>query len=119
MVRIDGDLADIFVGAPVEEVVPLQVGGSTEVVVPVPTGVDGKLVLSSPRFGQGVNETFGHSRRLEVGRRGIEVKSRLLVPADDDTMPMRVEFAPRVVGVLSPMSAERTANRWFTLRPRL
>lgn len=98
---------------------PLQVGGSTEVVMPVPKGVDGKLVRSSPRFGHGVNETFGHSRRREVGRRGMEVKSRVLVPADDDTMPMRVEFAPQVVGVLSPMSAERTANRWLTLRPRL
>lgn len=62
MVLIDGDLADVFVGAPVEEVMPLQVGGSTEVVMPMPKGVDGKLVRSSPRFGHGVNETFGHSR---------------------------------------------------------
>ena len=38
------------------------------------------------------------------------------VPATDDAMPVRVEFAPRAVGILWPASAEGTANEWITLR---
>lgn len=116
VIRIDGDLADIFVAAPFRA--PLRVTGPTEVVVTVPKGVDTRLVLRDPGFGRGVNVAFEHSRRLEVSDRGIEVQVRVLVPADDDTMPVRVEFAPRVVGVLRPASAEGTANHWITLRTR-
>ena len=114
VVRIKGDLADVFVAGPLTA--PLQVTGPNEIVVTVPRGVKASLVLNDLGFGQGNTVTFKRSRRLRVTRNGMEVRIKVRVPATDGDMPVRVEFAPRVVGVLSPASAEGTANEWITLR---
>jgi hypothetical protein len=50
---------------------------------------------------------------------GIEVLVEVFVPATDDEMPVRVEFAPRILGILWPASAEGTANSWVRLRTEL
>ena len=121
VVSINGELADVFVAGPPEA--PLLVNGANEIVVTVPDGVKKQLVLNDLGFGQGNTVSFKTSSRLRVTRSGVEVKVAVRVPVDDSKlpdydgpMPVRVEFAPRVVGILSPASAEGTANQWVTLR---
>ena len=117
VVMIAGEVVDIFVSAPFDA--PLHVTGPTEVVVTVPVGVDAQLVATDLGFGQGVEVTFAESARLKATANRIEVKTAVLVPATDSAMPVRVEFAPRVVGLLAPAEAEGTANSWVALRTSL
>ena len=115
LVAIDGELADIFVAAPIEA--PLTVTGPTEIVVTVPKReVSAELILATLGFGRGEKVTFAESSRLKVTDAGIQVQIDVFVPASDDAMPVRVEFAPRIIGILSPASAEGVANTWVTLR---
>ncbi len=116
VVEIGGQTADVFVSAPAEA--PTLVTGPTRVVVTVPKGVSTRLVVSDPGFGKGTEVSFAKSKRLRSTRTGTEVRVSVYVPASDD-MPVRVEFAPHVVGVLTPASAEGTANQWITLRTKL
>ncbi len=117
VVSIGGDVADIFVAAPFDA--PLKVTGPNQVVVVVPNGVPAHLVLKDLGFGKGEEVTFQESAKLKATEDGIEVVVKVMVPASEDDMPVRVEFAPRVVGVLQPASAEGTANEWVTLRTSL
>ena len=114
VVLIDGEVADVFVLAPLDA--PLKVTGPTEIVITTPVGVEADLVLAGPGFGQGEEVRFAESRRLRRTATGIEVEVKVYVPATDDAMPVLVEFAPRIVGILWPASAEGTANAWVTLR---
>ena len=114
VVSIDGELADVFVSAPAEA--PTLVTGPNRIVVRLPAGVRATLVASDLGFGKGTAVSFDEAKRLRVTDRGIEVEIEAYVPATDDAMPVRVEFAPRAVGILWPASAEGTANEWITLR---
>jgi hypothetical protein len=60
--------------------------------------------------------TIVQSRKLRVTQDGIEVTIKAFVPANDDQMPVRVEFAPRIVGLLAPGREEGLANDWIVLR---
>ena len=113
VVVIGGTTADIFVAGPLDA--PLLVTGPTEIVVTVPVGVDAWLVASDLGFGYGDVVEFAQSPRLRQTATGIDVEVRVLVPARE-AMPVLVEFAPRLLGLLSPASAEGTANTWITLR---
>ncbi|MDP9369255.1 MAG: hypothetical protein M3Q03_13435 [Chloroflexota bacterium] len=117
VVTIDGRVADIFVSAPLSA--PLKVNGATEIVVTVPVGVSAELVLAGPGFGRGEEVRFAESGALRNGPGGIEVDITVYVPARDDAMPVRVEFADRLVEFLTPARAEGTANAWVTLRVML
>ena len=79
VVLIDGQLADIFVSAPLDA--PLKVTGPTEIVVTLPVGVDASIVLTDLGFGQGERITFGASRALRVTSEGIQVRIAVHVPA--------------------------------------
>ena len=114
VVAVDGAVADVFVSGPLEA--PLLVTGPTLVVVPVPAGVDARLVASDLGFGRGVAVSFAEARWLKARDGRAEVQVEVLVPASDAAMPVLVEVAPRVVGVLRPASAEGVANRWVTVR---
>jgi hypothetical protein len=60
LVRIGGDLADIFVAAPPKAL--LVVTGPNEVVVTVPKGVPARLILADLGFGRG--EKVSRSRTI-------------------------------------------------------
>jgi hypothetical protein len=113
LVLIDGEFADIFVSGPPEA--PLVVTGPTQIVVRVPRGVAASLVVADLGFGRGTEVSFAESRALRVTEHGIEVRIDVYVPAEDDTMPIRVEFAPRIIGILWPSQVEGAANEWVTL----
>jgi hypothetical protein len=114
VVAIDGELAEIVVSAPVDA--PLVVTGPTQVVVTLPDGVDGALLVTDLGFGQGYEVAFAHSKGLKVTDQGIQVWIAIYVPATDSAMPVQVEFAPGVVGLLAPASAMGTANAWIKLK---
>ncbi len=111
---IDGDVADIFVSAPIDA--PLKVTGPTEIVVSTPPGVDAALIASTLGFGQGEVVTFEQSQSLKVRAEGIDLRIRVLVPATGEELPVLVEFAPRVLGVLTPVTAQGTTNDWISFR---
>jgi hypothetical protein len=113
VVVIDGAVADVFIAAPVE--VLTEVTGPTQIVVTVPVEVDQTLAIPTSGFGQGEQVTFEASHRVQVTDGQIQVRIAVYVPASDDALPVQVEFSPRVVGLLSPATAEGTANTWIRL----
>ena len=113
LITIDGELADIFCTAPLETL--LSVTAPTEIVVTVPRGVKAHLVLAGPGFGRGERVRFETSRKLKQTRTGTDVAVAVMVPAQDD-LPIGVEFAPRILGILNPDRAEGATNRWIKLK---
>ncbi len=116
-VAVDGHLANVFVSGPLDA--PLLVTGPTHIVVTVPPGVDTILVASSLGFGQGEIVEFAESPSLKATAESIDVRIKVYVPATDDTMPVLVEFAPEVVGILAPSAAEGTANTWISVKTEI
>ncbi|CAA9562144.1 MAG: hypothetical protein AVDCRST_MAG87-1664 [uncultured Thermomicrobiales bacterium] len=117
VVVIDGQIADIFISAKFEDLA--KVNGPTQIVVSIPVGVDVALAVAGPGFGHGEHISFAESESLKVTSEGIDVRIKVRVPARSDAMPIRVEFAPHVVGVLQPAADEGTANDWISLRTLL
>ena len=117
VVVIDGRLADIFVSARFDDL--SKVNGPTEIVISTPVGVDAELAIATTGFGYGEKVRFVQSESLQVTSQGIEVRIKVRVPARIDAMPIRVEVAPRVVGVLQPDEAEGNANEWISVRSLL
>jgi hypothetical protein len=113
LILIDGELADIFCTAPLSML--LNATGPTEYVVTLPRGVEGKLLLAGPGFLKGETLEFKHSAKLEKTKSGIEIRVAVRVPAKED-LPIGVEFAPRILGILNPDRAEGFANSWVSLR---
>ncbi len=114
VVAIGGQLADVFVSAPLDA--PLLVTGPNHIVITLPPGVGRILVASTLGFGQGEIVEFAESPSLNATADRIDVRIKVYVPATDDSMPVLVEFAPEVVGVLAPASAQGTANTWVSLK---
>lgn len=113
LILINGELADIFCTAPLSML--LQATGPTEFVVTVPRGVKTILLLAGPGFLKGESVTFKHSRKLKKTKSGIEIKVAVRVPAKED-LPIGLEFAPRILGILNPDRAEGFANSWVSLK---
>jgi hypothetical protein len=76
------------------------------------------VALASPGvgFGYGEHVTFAESPSLDVTDQGMEIRAKVLVPATDDSVPVLVDLAPRIVGVLSPTTVEGLANQWVSQR---
>jgi hypothetical protein len=115
VVKIGDDLADIILAAPADA--PLKVTGPNEVVVIIPDTLSG-AVVTTIGFGKGENVTIVKSPDLRVTNDGIEVTIKVLVPANDNNMPVEVDFAPRIVGLLAPDHAKGVANEWIVLKTR-
>jgi hypothetical protein len=113
-ILVDGVPADIFVSAPIDA--PLKVTGPTEIVVSTPVGIEAVLIAYGVGFGKGEVVSFDQSRKLKVSPDGIELRVEVFLPASDDAMPVLVEFAPRVLGIVAPVTVEGTANDWISLR---
>jgi hypothetical protein len=116
IVIIDGAIVDIFVSAPLGDLVKaiLTVTGPNKIVVTVPQGVKAWLLLSDLGFGRGNTVTFAQSPDLQRTADGVQVKVEVFVPAKG-SFPVRVDFAPRILGILAPESAEGVTNSWFSL----
>jgi hypothetical protein len=113
IVLIDGELADIFVSAPLHA--PLVVTGPTQIVITLPVGIDGTVVLTDLGFGRGEQVRFVSSHALQVRESGIPVRIAVYVPATDESMPIEVEMAAGVLGLLIPERVSGTANTWTIL----
>ncbi len=117
VVVIDGRVADVFVSVPLDAL--SRVTGPTEIVITVPVGVTNTWAVPGPGFGYGEVVTFDQSPALSETAEGVEILVKVYLPATDDEMPVLVEFAPHVIGVLAPDGAEKTANTWIRLRTSL
>ncbi|HEY7033814.1 MAG TPA: hypothetical protein VH482_20930 [Thermomicrobiales bacterium] len=114
LVVIDGYLVDVFVSVPIDQL--LKVSGATEIVITTPPDVN--IALASPGigFGYGEHVTFAESPSLDVTGQGMQIRVKVLVPTSDDTVPVQVQLAPRIVGILSPTTVEGVANAWVSQR---
>ena len=117
VILVGGQVADVFVAIPLDAVP--RVTGPTRFVITVPQGVEASLVLAGAGFGYGEEVEFRSSPALRVTATSLEVRVAAYVPVGGDATPVLVEFAPRVVGVLAPASAEGWANEWVHLRAGL
>jgi hypothetical protein len=112
VVMVDGHLSDIFVSGPLDAI--LRVTGPNQVVVTVPAGVDAWLAIADLGFGRGTTVSFAESEALERTDDGVEAIISVYVPARY-AMPVRVEVAPRLIGLLNPIMAEGVANQWIVV----
>lgn len=111
---IDGRIADIFVLGPLTA--PLKVTGPTKINIYVPQ--DAGLVLAIPDLGflHGTDMQIIRTPTLQKTPDGkVPLKIEVYVPARDTNMPVAVEFAPHILGILKPVRVEATANEWITL----
>src|SRR5262249_41894849 len=109
-------VVDIFCTAP--ETAPLCVTGPTEIVVSVPVGVSASLVLAVVGFGRGEVVNFEEANRLKQSADGVELEVAVYVPANRE-LPIGVEFARNLVGILDPTTADGVTNEWIPLPKRL
>jgi hypothetical protein len=116
VVLIAGVLVDIFCTAPLSAL--LNVTGPTDITVTVPDGAKASLILAGLGFGRGEKVHFATSNELTKSDDHVDVKIEVLVPAKDD-LPIGVEFAPRIIGILNPERAEGFANSAITLTTAL
>jgi hypothetical protein len=114
VIMVNGDVADIFVTAPAEAL--LVVTGPTQIVVTTPPEVDAALIVSTLGFGRGEIVEFEQSNSLKVRDDGIDLRIQVFVPAINDQLPVVVEFSPRLLDVLSPVTSEGSANEWISFR---
>jgi hypothetical protein len=84
-------------------------------VVTTPEGVQAQHVISDLGFGHGYDISTGTSPDLEWSSEGIELEIAVWVPARSD-LPVTVEFAPRVFGLLWPAFASGSTNSWVIVR---
>ena len=112
---IDNHIVDIWVTGPL--LAPLKVTGPNQIVVTTPPGVDSYLILKTIGFGRGEEVTLRTSNDLQrTAAGGVEVEVAVYVPARDSSMPVGVEFARDILGILNPARASGTANEWVVLR---
>jgi len=114
VIMVDGAVADVFVSAPLDA--PLKVTGATRIVVTTPPEVHAVLIASTLGFGRGEIVEFEQSPSLKLGAGDTDLRIQVFVPATDDAMPVLVEFAPRILGILAPVTVEGTANDWISVR---
>ncbi len=114
ILRIDGQTADVVLSSHLA--MRSAATGPARLVVTVPTGVAAELVATDRGFGgHGYDVRFAESPALRNAAGTLQVRVEAYAPASDDALPLRVEFAPRGAGRLSPGSAEGTANAWVVL----
>ena len=95
--------------------------GSSVIRVSLPPGSSGYTMLNDLGFGlKGYDVSFVNDPSLVRTRRQTGVKVEVFVPADDDSLPVKVTFAPRSLNsslksILLGTSSEGSANRWITL----
>jgi hypothetical protein len=114
VVVVNLTLADVFTSAQIEDLG--KVTGATRIVIVTPKNVFATLATPGLGFGYGEFVTFEKSSSLHKTFSGIEIIVKVYVPATDSAMPIKVYFAPRIVGLLAPMSAQGHANSWIILR---
>jgi hypothetical protein len=116
LILIEGVVIDIFCTAPLTA--PLYVTGPTEIVVSVPMGVQAALELAGPGFGRGEVVRFEERSRLRQSDEGLEIEVEVYVPASSE-LPIGVELARNLVGILDPTVGEGVTNQWISLGKRL
>ena len=113
VVSISGTLSDVWVLGPLTA--STKVTGPNQIEITVPTGVKASTVLTTLGFGRGEVVTWKWSSSLTATNKSVQVRVRVYVPATDNAMPVRVEFAPRIITLLWPTVAEGKANTWVEL----
>jgi hypothetical protein len=114
---VDGHLADIRIASSLNAL--SEVTGPNQIVLIVPEGVDGWFLLSDLGFGRGYDLKVEHSADLQKTRSGTEVKVKVYVPAQDDSLPVTVTYAPRLLGLLGltrSTTVSGSSNEWLTLK---
>ena len=110
---IDGHVVDVLVAGPL--LASLQVTGPTKIVVTVPEGVKAHHLLSDLGFGRGYAVSIVRSPDLQVTPAGAEIRVDVYVPARR-SIPIAVDVAKDILGILSPTSAYGNSNQWITVK---
>lgn len=114
---IDGQVADVFIGSELSAL--LTTTGPIKITVTVPRGINVTHVLSDLGFGKGYKITVVKSASLKATKTSVPVNIDVYVPAKSNLLPVSVFFSPRLLGILSPASADGAANQWVSLQSHL
>jgi hypothetical protein len=116
VVKIDGKVADIWLGSYTE--LHTAATGPAQIVVSVPKGVSTQLLACDLGFGKyGYTVNFKQDAALTRSATGPQVIVSVYVPSKDASLPLSVSFAPRSSG-LAAASASGFVNRWVTLQTK-
>ena len=110
-------VAILFVSVPLGNL--LEIRGPTQFVVTTPVGVSAIAVVYGVGFGFGETVTFEQSPSLKKTSQAVELRIEAYIPATNDQVPVLLEFAPRILGILNPATAEGTTNRSVVLKTPL
>ena len=113
LLLVNGETADVWVGSTLQAL--LDTTGPIRLAVTTPVGVHAQHVISDLGFGRGYDISIGTSPDLEWSSESIELEIAVWVPARSD-LPVTVEFAPRVLGILWPASASGSTNSWVIVQ---
>jgi len=114
VVVLDLAVADVFVSAQLSDLT--KITGATEIVIVIPSTVQTVVGIPTLGFGYGEHIQFELSNGLKATSSGIELRVKVFVPSTDSSMPIQVEFAPRILGILAPSTAQGYANSWITFK---
>ena len=112
VVVVDGYTMDVFVSVPLDDL--SKVTGATEIVVITPPGTDVALATLGVGFGYGEHVAFEDSPSLSVTSQGMEIRVEVFVPTSDNSVPVNLQVAPRIIGILSPTTDAGHANQWVS-----
>ncbi len=117
VISIDGQLADDSIGSDLS--VLTSTTGPITIVITVPTDTETAHIISDAGFGRGYDLQFVTSSELVETEQGVPVHIDVYVPATKDSLPISVYFAPHLLKLLTPHSADGQANQWISLDARV
>ncbi len=109
IIMVDGQVANILVSKDANH--KAKITGATLLVVEVPSGSDYRLIDMDNGFGFGYQITFVENSNLVSKNGFVEVRVKVMVPADDSSLPVRVELQPQ--GKVKSFNKVGSANEWF------
>lgn len=107
---IDGHMVDVFVGSDLSAFTSTT--GPIKLTVTVPANTNVTHVISDAGFGKGYEISVVTSRKLKKTADRIQVQVKVYVPAKSNSLPVTVYFSPRVLSILTPVTADGYANQW-------
>jgi hypothetical protein len=123
-----GNQAAIYLSAKLEEYEFNNSSG--DIVIEHPKDAKTNKLWEDPNgyLGQGISTNFAINERLRFGRRAMDVRVRVYIPASRNDMAIKLEWAPGPIGwdadgspLPAPViaSASGYANRWITISSTL
>lgn len=111
--KIDGQVVDVWVASDVA--MKSAATGPTAITVTIPPASSAQCIAKDRGFGYGYTIVIETSEALKKTAVLTPMIVSVSVPSSDDTLPVKVNLAPRSPGGVLGGTAVGLANQWVTL----